>query len=225
MSAFEEDGVISNLPATRRRSSSAARHLAGGPPGLNRTFSRARTKSDHRRLSSACDLSNLLVEANTQPFNFETNVHGNGGLKNAVRSVAEAHARTAIEPNHSSSIPKTLRASVPATKTAIGNHIWLGTLGCSTNDFEANLKQAVEKRYRDELQSVVVWIDDHVLEPAYDLYCKQVRKFYHLHWTRDMLESTLMVITRFFGLHFTTKFMMPTNPKPTSRHLGQIIKL
>lgn len=171
-------------PRNRRRSSSASRtqSFSGGPPTLSRAFSR-KGKNDHRRRSSSSAdsvlaVSGLAGQAKDVPsFHFESNPHGNGGLQNAVRSVADVHVRTSSEPaatsfarDNSTSIRSN---GIPGIKATIGQYLWIGTPGCGVEDFDDSLRQVMSKRYREEKQSVVVWVEDDVLEPAYDSFCKQ----------------------------------------------------
>jgi trehalose 6-phosphate synthase/phosphatase len=155
-----------------------------GTTGLSRTFSRATRRNDHRRRSSTiADVNNLAANASVPAFFFEVNPHGNGGLQNAVRSVADAHVRTASEPTASttptSSGAAPARPYNPGTRKAVGEYTWVGTIGCSVGDFDDPLRKVVEKRYKDEKRSAVVWVEDETLEPAYDLFCKQVKDISH----------------------------------------------
>ena len=204
----------------RKRSSSITMGGQQTGPSISRTFSRSGGKREsHRRRSSAASTSalhaDLTLSAYSQStsvdsaascsglpyFCLESNPHGNGGLQNAVRSVADAHIRTSSDPvqptfsrsgsdrdrsrpasvdNVGEAEPeKPVRAThvqkLPAIGGSVTDYKWIGTIGCGISDFEDPLRAAVEKRYADEKRSAVVWVEDDVLEPAYDNFCKQVR--------------------------------------------------
>lgn len=94
-----------------------------------------------------------------------------------MRSVADVHVRTSSEPTpapFAKGAATSVRSNgIPGIRTTIGEYLWIGTPGCGIEDFDDPLRRVVEKRYKDEKQSVVVWIEDDVLEPAYDSFCKQ----------------------------------------------------
>ena len=176
-------------PHMRRRSSSSASRtvsFSGSTPVLQRAFSR-KGRGDHRRRSSSSTLdaglaasivsSSLGAHNDVPPFHFEHNPHGNGGLQNAVRSITDVHVRTTSEPvpaKYAETPSAAVRSSgVPGVKAAIGQCTWVGTPGCSIEDFDESLRKTMAKRYQDERHSAVVWVEDDVLEPAYDKFCKQ----------------------------------------------------
>lgn len=174
-------GLLS--PRNRRRSSSASRgssFSSSGPPPLARAFSR-KGKNDHRRRSSASADTALAAgvrEIKDVPhFHFESNPHGNGGLQNAVRSVADVHVRTSSEPvppHFAKDRSLSVRSNgIPGIKATIGDYLWIGTPGCGIEDFNEPLRKVMSKRFKNEKQSAVVWVEDDVLEPAYDSFCKQ----------------------------------------------------
>lgn len=171
--------------AHRRRSSSNARHgsISGvEKPGLNRAFTRSRRTTDaRRRSSSSVDGAHAFSPRSPgEPpsFTFEHNPHGNGGLQNAIRSVSDSNLRTASEPTRATidagTETRSRQMPAPTAKTVMGEHIWIGTPGCSIADFDAPLRDSIEKRYLQDKHSSVVWVEDDVLEPAYDMFCKQI---------------------------------------------------
>lgn len=178
----------------RRRSSSTStsRHssMSGQEkPGLNRAFSRARKGDIRRRSSTSADnivgpFSPTSPPAPSEPpsFAFEHNIHGNGGLQNAVRSVSDLKLRSASEPTRATFVNSTSGQTTSAqhtsqssgAKAVMDEHVWIGTPGCSIADFDDCLRASVDQRYLEEKRSAVVWVEDDVLEPAYDLFCKQI---------------------------------------------------
>lgn len=183
-----QSGVNSAPSASnhRRRSSSNARHgsISGADKSaLNRAFTRSRKTTDtRRRSSSSIDGAHAFTPRSPSgelpSFTFEHNPHGNGGLQNAIRSVSASNLRTASEPTRSTidagteSMSRQLPA--PTAKSTMGEHIWIGTPGCSIADLDAPLRDCIEKRYLEDKHSAVVWVEDDVLEPAYDMFCKQI---------------------------------------------------
>lgn len=170
----------------RRRSSSSNRHgsISGvEKPGLNRAFTRSRRTTDARRRSStSIDGAHMFPPGSPggelPSFTFEHNPHGNGGLQNAIRSISASNLRTASEPTRSTidAGTETISRQLPAptAKSVMGDHVWIGTPGCSIDDLDAPLRDSIEKRYLQDKRSAVVWVDDDVLEPAYDMFCKQI---------------------------------------------------
>lgn len=170
----------------RRRSSSNARHgsiSSIDKPGLNRAFTRSRKPTDARRRSSSSvdgqhAFSPRSPSGEPPSFTFSHNPHGNGGLQNAVRAISDAHLRTASEPTRSTidagTTSYTRQMPAPYSKSVMDEHIWIGTPGCSIADFDDPLRDSMEKRYMQEKHSAVVWVEDDVLEPAYDMFCKQI---------------------------------------------------
>lgn len=171
----------------RRRSSSNTRHgsISGidKSGGLNRAFTRSRRTTDSRRRSaSSVDgqsaFSPRSESGEPESFTFQHNPHGNGGLQNAIRAVSDSTLRTASEPTRSTIDAGTTSYSrqlpAPTARTTMDEHIWIGTPGCSIADFDEPLRDSIERRYLQEKHSGVVWVEDDVLEPAYDMFCKQI---------------------------------------------------
>ena len=180
---------------------------------MNKTFSRSRTKSDNRRLSHTPESVTLPLETDVVPFCFEPNPHGNGGLHNAMRSVVSVppSPQEVHEPSAAAS------RAVTGTRNTIGNYTWVGTLGCSTNDYDMNLRKEVERRYAQEKRSAVVWVDDQVFEPAYDLYCKQVRPavLFHTCFSDRLIPAQILWPTFHYQIHDAHKSKAYESPSWT----------
>ncbi|KAH7922278.1 glycosyltransferase family 20 protein [Leucogyrophana mollusca] len=81
-----------------------------------------------------------------QPWHVEPNSHCNGGLKNAVDSV----------------------------KDRLRQKLWVGTLGSSTDSFGEEMRSNVDRRMKEQYNSLPVWIPDAEFESCYDEFCHQV---------------------------------------------------
>ncbi|KZT21795.1 glycosyltransferase family 20 protein [Neolentinus lepideus HHB14362 ss-1] len=82
----------------------------------------------------------------SQQWHAEFNPHCNGGLKNAVDSVDDKMRK----------------------------QLWVGVLGTNTDGWMDPLKKNVERRMKEEQNSVVVWIPDSEFAGCYDEFCHQV---------------------------------------------------
>ncbi|KAL7004351.1 Trehalose-6-P synthase/phosphatase complex subunit [Cystobasidiomycetes sp. EMM_F5] len=204
-------GMAATAQSQRPRATSITRPGSAtgtGPGQLTRTFSRSGRRDSHRRRSSTASAAGMhggsdsglttpLTPYGSQPglpqFYLESNPHGNGGLQNAVRSVADAHIRTAsdpIPPRLGRSAPErastgevaaedrpirsTHVSSIPSAKDGIREYRWVGTIGCGIGELDEPLRNAIDTKYREEKRSHAVWVEDDVLEPAYDMFCKQI---------------------------------------------------
>lgn len=117
-----------------------------GPNAQTRVQRRTSRSSGHRQQSRSLSSSRQDSFSHSQPWHIESNPHCNGGLKNAIDSVAGRLRRK----------------------------LWVGTLGTNTNGLKESLKRNMEWRMREECESLPVWIPDSEFASCYDEFCHQV---------------------------------------------------
>jgi len=109
--------------------------------------SRFARKSPLMRQRSLSAIRRTDSESAQSTWHTKPNLHANGGLHNAVRSVG----------------------------SRIKRRLWVGTLGTHTDSFKDNLKRSIDKRMFEKVESVPVWIPDAEFEKCYDEFCHQAR--------------------------------------------------
>ncbi|KAK2462193.1 hypothetical protein APHAL10511_005781 [Amanita phalloides] len=143
-------------PSASRRHIPTHSDLSSGP-----RVKRKQSRSSSRRVplpepdAAAASIrpsaSNLSSYANSingsaqDSWHFVDNTHCNGGLKNAIRSVAK-----------------------------LKNLLWVGTLGTNTDGFSEALRKDIDTRMREERFSLPIWIPDDEFTSFYDEFCHQV---------------------------------------------------
>ncbi|OCH91316.1 hypothetical protein OBBRIDRAFT_873262 [Obba rivulosa] len=132
-----------NEKAPRRHQTTHSSSSAG-QPRVQRRMSRG--GSSHRAPSRSLSSSRHESLSHSAKWHLENNPHCNGGLKNAVDSVAGRMTRK----------------------------LWVGTLGTNTDGFRESLRRSMEWRMRDEADSLPVWIPDAEFASCYDEFCHQV---------------------------------------------------
>lgn len=104
----------------------------------------SRSTSRHR-VTSEQDLGSITTD--NVVFKIESNPQCNGGLKNAIDSVA----------------------------SKMRKKLWIGTLGSAVADVHRDdLKQGISSKLRGEHESEVVWVEEALFERMYDGFCHQV---------------------------------------------------
>ncbi|KAH7902818.1 glycosyltransferase family 20-domain-containing protein, partial [Hygrophoropsis aurantiaca] len=97
--------------------------------------------------SSSHSRRHTPTNASPPTWHVQPSSHSNGGLKNAVDSV----------------------------RPRLASVLWVGTLPRPADDFaQGPLREAVERRLRDEYECCPVWIPDPEFESCYDEFCHQV---------------------------------------------------
>ncbi|KAL0953061.1 hypothetical protein HGRIS_007261 [Hohenbuehelia grisea] len=145
-------------PARKHQTTHAHTHLEHAQPAnriqrkQSRSSSRRPTATspvspDSASLANSMSSSVFLEHPAVPSWHLEPNPHCNGGLKNAVLSLGSHRLR---------------------------KKLWIGTLGSATDSFDAALRADIDKRMRDDADSVPVWIPDDEFESCYDEFCHQV---------------------------------------------------
>ncbi|EMD35057.1 glycosyltransferase family 20 protein [Gelatoporia subvermispora B] len=132
-----------NNEQTPRRHQTTHSSSSAGQTRVQRRMSRGSSlRTPSRSLSSSRHDSMSL----SAKWHLENNPHCNGGLKNAVDSVAGR----------------------------MTHKLWVGTLGTNTDGYRESLRRSMEWRMRDEADALPVWIPDAEFASCYDEFCHQV---------------------------------------------------
>lgn len=172
----EESSAISSSPETvtspNQIRASRSTSFAGPPPSASSHWSSKKSKSSNRsslnrrtsslgRVGRRASMASIdtndsgtidgLGSSNLPPYEFIPNPSANGGLINAVSSLARDRDR--------------LRAG----------KLYVGTPGIETEGWlGSNEKFDIEKRMKKERDSVPVWINDETFRSSYSQFCKQI---------------------------------------------------
>ncbi|CAO1616127.1 unnamed protein product [Parajaminaea phylloscopi] len=166
----------STSPATERPSARLSRWHSSGPPlsRSSRSSSKARLSrrqsaigSKRTRRTSADTLSTFAEDAGEDlpesgfgyldelpPYDFVPNAASNGGLVNAISSLADQ--RRLRGPN--------------------GGKLFIGTPSLHSDEewLSSRHRRSLSSRYRDERQSVPVWVKSETFRGAYANFCKGI---------------------------------------------------
>lgn len=99
-----------------------------------------------RKQSKGSGSLSITREVSVGPWEIETNPNANGGLHNAVQSVAHE-----------------MRAG----------KVWVGVLGPETDDISPDMRTAIEAQMETR-ESIPVWVSDADFNGCYDKFCHQV---------------------------------------------------
>lgn len=128
-------------PVIKVQTTRASEHSAR----IQRRQSRSSSRPSNRLSTSALPSSHSLDGPGN--WHIEPNPQCNGGLKNAVDSVADRLKRK----------------------------LWIGTLvGPGSDDYDEPFRQSIDERMLKQRNSVPVWIPEKEFSSCYDAFCHQV---------------------------------------------------
>ncbi|EIN05673.1 hypothetical protein PUNSTDRAFT_145633 [Punctularia strigosozonata HHB-11173 SS5] len=118
------------------------------PSRVARKNSASLSRSYSRRTERSSSKSSLNTPTKERGlgWHLEPNPHANGGLRNAVDSVEDK----------------------------LRKKLWVGTLGTDTDPIPEHMRKSIDKRMKEDCDSLPVWIPDAEFTKCYDEFCHQV---------------------------------------------------
>ncbi|KIJ47269.1 glycosyltransferase family 20 protein [Sphaerobolus stellatus SS14] len=135
------------IPTRKDSKSTPSKSLHQHEAPARHTSKTRRSSSIRRPQSHSPGRSNGVQSPEEQRWHFEPNPQGNGGLYNAVASVESTFLR---------------------------RKLWVGTLGTATDGFDTGVRRQMDRRLREDANSVSIWLDDSEFSGFYDTFCHQV---------------------------------------------------
>ncbi|KAJ3970266.1 glycosyltransferase family 20 protein [Lentinula raphanica] len=182
-----------NIVSPKQSSSRATKHISSASTASIASLASASSVASLSSLDSSTSHLDAEADEGEEEFYIAPNPHVNGGLKNAIDSVAAAMMRgfapqaasapptksnfsiSGFVPGHSRS------ASATSVSAAYGqsnefSRLWIGCLGSKTDNWSLKLREKVEDALprQEGGVEVPVWVEDDDFEGCYDEFCHQV---------------------------------------------------
>ncbi|KAJ3754916.1 glycosyltransferase family 20 protein [Lentinula raphanica] len=144
-------------PTHDASSSRATKHISSASTASIASLASASSVASLSSLDSSTSHLDAEADEGEEEFYIAPNPHVNGGLKNAIDSVAAAMMRAYGQSNEFS-------------------RLWIGCLGSKTDNWSLKLREKVEEALprQEGGVEVPVWVEDDDFEGCYDEFCHQV---------------------------------------------------